>query len=372
MKKRVIALLCLLTALVTLFIPWSMAAGAYDDIYLVGVNDTVLLGLISADQMPVRRSGTIYAPCTVLDRKELGLSYALNRTAGTFTVYNRKRTLIFQLNGSGSADKEGNELTGRILTRNGVVFIPLRFIASFFDLNYSFYNLVLPDGTIPIARLCNEDAVMTDQQFGAQATQLAAGSLAQYLAAQASAAPSNARPSAAPSSSAIPRPVDICFAVTCTDGGGFQAILSAFDRVNCSALFLFSPDDLAQRDGDIRAAAAAGHQIGLLLPAQEPEAAFRQGNEQLRHILRSEATQVAFAQPGAGVQGNWWVWQGNVAPRGRGSATQAANLLTDVDAQRTARVTLNDSRITAQALQRNITTWAQRPYGIFTPTESVG
>lgn len=377
MKKRLLAVVCALVLAVGLLLPWSLAAGPYDDIYLVGVNDTVLLGLISAEQMPVRRSGTIYAPCTVLDHKELGLSYALNRTAGTFTVYNRRRTLIFQLNGSGSADKEGNELTGRILTRNGVVFIPLRFVANFFELEYSFYNLVLPDGTVPIARLCGEGAAMTDQQFGAQAAQLAAGPLAQYLAAQASAAPSgsvrpSADPSADPSPSAAPRPVDICFAVACTDGAGFQSLLASFDQANCSALFLFSPDDLAQRDRDIRAAAAAGHQIGLLLPAQEPEAAFRRGNEQLRHILRSEATQVAFtgAVDESQSNGNWWVWQGNVTPRGRSASAQAANLLTDVDAQRTARVTLHDSRLTAQALRRDLSTWRQRPYALFTPTES--
>lgn len=373
MRRRVLAVVCALALAMALLLPWSLAAGPYDDIYLVGVNDTVLLGLISADQMPVRRSGTIYAPCTVLDHKELGLSYALNRTAGTFTVYNRKATLIFQLNGSGSADKEGNELTGRILTRNGVVFIPLRFVASFFDLDYSFYNLVLPDGTVPIARLRGEGTAMSDQQFGAQAAQLAAGPLAQYLTAQASASPSG-KPSADPaaSPSAAPRPMDICFAVACTDGGGFQTLLTAFDRANCSALFLFSPDDLAQRDADVRAAAAAGHQIGLLLPAQEPEAAFRQGNERLRHILRAEATQVAFSGPVGEIQGSWWVWQGNVTPRGRGVAAQAANLLSDVDGQRTARVTLNDSRTTAQALQRNLPTWRQRPYDLFTPTESMG
>lgn len=387
MKKRLAATLCVLAIAVTLLLPWPAAAGVYDDIYLVGVNDTVLLGLINANQMPVRRSGVIYAPSTVLDNKELGLSYALNRTGGTFTVYNRKKTVIFQLNGSGSADKQGNELSGRILSRNGVVFIPLRFVASYFDLTYSFYNLVLPDGVVPIARIRGPEAVMSDQQFGAQATQLAAGSLAQYVAAQTPAAtptpvptptptpPPTARPTptpaASPSPSATPKPaVDLCFAVLCTDGGGFQSLLTAFDRVNRSALFLFSPDDLIRRDSDVRAAAAAGHQIGLLLPAQEPEAAFQRGNELLQHILRCEATQVAFTADPDDPAGGWWVWQGNVQLHGRSAAVQAANLLEDVDARRTARVTLTDSRTAAQVVQRALPTLAQTPYTIFTPTEA--
>ena len=132
MKKRLLALLCVLAALLVLLIPWSYAAGTYDGVYLVGVNDTVLLGLINETQMPVRRGSVIYAPYTVLDNKELDLSYALNRSGGTFTIFNREGSLIFQLNGSGAADKKGGEYTQGIITRNGVVYIPLRFVCSFF------------------------------------------------------------------------------------------------------------------------------------------------------------------------------------------------------------------------------------------------
>ncbi len=368
MKKRLVALLCLLAALVTLLVPWTAAAGPYDGIYLVGVNDSVLLRLITADQMPVQRSGTIYVPYNVLDNKELGLSYALNRTGGTFTIFNRKQTLIFQLNGSGSADKEGNEYDGRIITRNGVVFFPLRFVASFFGLTYSFYNVVLPDGTVPIARVCTAQASMSDAQFGASAAQLVAAPVSQYLASQATPSPS-VWPSASPSPSAQPDPTSICFAVACTDGGGFDQLLTTFRSARLSALFLFSPDDLARRDGDVRAAAAAGHQIGLLLGSEDPEGDFRRGNRQLGHILRSEATQVAFLQGGQ-TEGNWWVWSGNVSARGRSVSAQADNLAQDVGARRVARVTLNDSNVTAQALRRNMSAWSQRPYTLFTPTET--
>ncbi len=373
MKKRLTALLCLLAAFVALALPWTQAAGTYDGIYLVGVNDSVLLRLITADQMPVRRSGTIYVPYSILDNKDLGLSYALNRTGGTFTIFNRRQSLIFQLSGSGSVDREGNEQDGRIITRNGVVFIPLRFVASYFGLTYSFYNLVLPDGTVPIARVCTEQASMSDAQFGASAAQLVAAPLSQYLASQATPAPSAnpPRPSAAPSPSpsARPDPCDICFAVACTDGSGFSQLLDAFEGAHLSALFLFSPDDLLQRDDDVRAAAAAGHQIGLLLGRDDPQEDFRLGNQRLGHILRAEATQVAFLNGGR-TEGNWWVWEGNVAPRGWNISAQAENLAKDVSARRVARVTLNDSRVTARALQRTLPSWTQRPFSLFTPTET--
>ncbi len=378
MKKRLVALLCLLAALVTLLTPWSLAAPAYEEVYLLGVNDTVLLGFINDSLMPVRRSGTIYAPYTILDNSDLGLSYALNRTAGTFTIFNRTDTLIFYLNSSGAVDTDDNSYTDRIIARNGVVFLPLRFVASFFGLSYSFYNLVLPEGSVPIARVCTDKASLSDKEFGTQAATLVASPLRQYIAAQASPSPSvtgtpspgvTAPPAPSPSPSAQPRPVNLSFAVYCTGGGGFQTLLDAFASARCSALFLFDPADLAQRDADVRAAAAAGHQIGLLLPQEEPEAAFARGNELLRHILRSETSQVAFPDGGA-KEGNWWVWSGNVFPRGGGPTAQADSLAQGVEAQTRARVTLNDSRTTAQALRRNLPAWSQRPYTITTPTET--
>lgn len=380
MKKRLPALLCLAAVLLTLLAPRSEAAGAFEGVYLLGVNDTVMLNFITAELMPVRRVGAIYAPCTLLDNKELGLSYAVNRTGGTFTVYNRKQTLIFQLNRSGAADKEGNSYSERVISRNGVVFFPLRFVAEFFGLRYSFYNLVLPEGTVPIARVCTAQAALNDTQFGASAAQLVAAPLRQYMESQATPAPS-APPSSTPTpnpptpaaepSAAPVTPVDVSLAVACTDGEGFQTLLDAFAAAGYSALFLFSPDDLAARDGDVRSAAAAGHQIGLLLSADTPEEDFQRGNRLLGHILRAETNQVAFLSGGA-QEGNWRVWTGNVAPRGRGASAQAANLAADVAAasQGVARVTLNDSRTTAQALRQEMGTWARAPYTLVTATEA--
>ena len=369
MKKRLVALLCLLAALVAILVPWSTAAGPYEDIYLVGVNDSVILRFISADQMPVQRAGVLYVPYTVLDNTELGLSYAMNRTGGTFTIFNRKQTLIFPLNGSNSTDKAGAEYSGRVITRNGVVFIPIRFVASYFGLTYSYYSITLSDGTVPIARIRTSQSVLGDTQFGNTAAQLVAGPLSQYVASQVQTVTPTPSSNPSPSPSAQPNPSNISFAVACTDGSGFSQLLTTFENARLSALFLFSPDDLLTRDDDVRAAAARGHQIGLLLGRDDPEGDFRLGNARLAHILRAEATQVAFPNGGS-TQGNWWIWSGNVSPRGRTVSAQAENLAQDVNAQRVSRVTLNDSSTTAQALRRNISTWSQRPYTLFTATET--
>ena len=373
MKKRIITLCLLLALLLALFGPGTTATAAYEDVYLLGVNDTVMLGFINAQSMPVRRDGSIYAPCTLLENPDLELSYAINRTGGTFTVFNRQKTLVFQLNRAGATDREGNSYNARVISRDGVVFFPLRFVAEYFGLTYSFYNLVLPDGNVPIARVRTPQASLSDTQFGASAATMVAVPLRQYMDSQTVTPPAVNPPSPdlppSPSDGNQTAPVDISFAVACTDGAGFQILLSAFASARYSALFLFSPDDLLTRDGDVRAAAAAGHQIGLLLGADDPEEDFRVGNERLGHILRSETAQVAFLSGGARA-GNWKVWTGNIAPRGSGVTTQANNLESDISAaQSVARVTLNDSRTTAQAVQRNIRTWSQSPYTLVTATE---
>lgn len=385
MKKRLAALLCVLTALVAVLIPWSQAASIYNGVYLVGVNDTVLLGLISESQMPVRRGGVIYAPYTVLDNKELELNYALNRNGGTFTIFNRKHTLVFQLNGAGSSNQKGEEYTQGIITRNGVVYIPLRFVCNFFDLTYSFYNLVLPNGTVPIARLRTADATLSDAQFGTQAAQLVAGPLGQYIAAQATPEPSSTphpTPTPTPAAPATPTPstppqaADVSFAITCTDPDGFSSVLGTLAQYQVKALFLFPVDTLPEQDAQVRSAAAAGHQVGLLLTSADPYDELRRGNALLSHILRYEATQVALQgdAAGAGAAGEedalWWVWPENTRLRTGGVAAQARSLLQDVSDRGDAYVTLPSSTRSAQVLQRVLPTLTQRPYTIHLQTEA--
>lgn len=384
MKKRILAVFCAAALVFGLLFTWAAGANPYENTYLVGVNDTVLLGLINQNRMPVMRSGVLYAPSTVLDSGDLGLSYAYNKNGGTFTIYTREKTLIFYTTGAGAADKQGNEYDDRIFIRSGTVFIPLRFVASFFGLTYSYYSVNLGDGSVRIARLCSETAQLDDQRFGAQAAQLAQQSLDQYVAAQATPTPTPAptptptpvptpvvvTPPPGPTPSASPeRPATVYLAVNCTDGAGFSALLDALARRQASALFLFAPADLARRDEDVRRAAAAGHQIGLLLPQDDPQPAFEEGNRLLGHILRANATQVGFLG-GNAQEGNWQTWSGNVFPRGRTATVQARNLIEDIQAAGVARVTLTDSGGGASLLSEVLPQLTQSPYTLRVATET--
>lgn len=389
MKKRVIAMLCTL-ALVLALLPFSMGAGSYDNIYLVGINDTVMLNLINDNYMPVRRLGVIYAPYTILDNKELGLSYALNKTSGTFTIFNREKTLIFYTTGDGAYDKEGNTYTDRIFARNSNIYLPLRFIANFFGLTYSYYNIPMSEGIVPIARLRNDRSQLTDGQFGVAVVKLASQAVSQYAASHASPTPSaptvsaSAEPiptptptrpptviaPATPTPAPTPTPQRLTFsmAISASDGAGFSEILNILEQNHLTVLFLFSPEDLIDRDDDVRSAAAKGHQIGLILGENDPFEDFSKGNRLLKHILRSETTQVYFQ--GEAAEGSWWVWKNNVFLRGKTAQNQAENLILDLENRTFGRFTLPDSSGGAATLKRLVAELKNHSYTYRIPTES--
>lgn len=391
MKKRVIVLLCVL-ALCLACLPLAMGVEATENIYLVGINDAVMLNLINDTYMPVRRLGVIYAPYTILDNKDLGLSYAVNRTNGTFTVFNREKTLIFYTNGDGCYDKSGNTYSDRVFSRNGNFYLPLRFLATFFDLTYSYYNIPMKEGIIPIVRLCNDRSQLTDGQFGSAVAGLAAQSITQYVAAHTTPSPStpatvaptaSATPTPTPSKpsvilptsptptpSAPPKAVTFSLAISAEDGAGFSDILKVLEQNHLSALFFFSVDDLVDRDEDVRAAAAKGHQIGLILGETDPNGDFSRGNQLLRHILRSE-TNLVLLKNTTERDENWCVWQTSVTLRGRTAQAQAKNLLSDLEGRGLSRLTFTDSSAASATLRRFLAELKNRSYTYRIPTETL-
>lgn len=166
------------------------------------------------------------------------------------------------------------------------------------------------------------------------------------------------------------RPGTVYLAVNCTDGGGFDQIMETLAARGRSALFLFSPQDLAQRDDDVRSAAAAGHQIGLILPEEGAQEAFAEGNRLLSHILHTGATQVAFSE-GEAQEGNWQVWRPNLTLRGRTVTQRVENLEADLQQRAPViRLSVTDTAGSAQVLQLALGTLTSSPYTLRTPTET--
>ena len=80
-----------------------------------------------------------------------------------------------------------------------------------------------------------------------------------------------------PTPSVAPQGGDVSFAIECTADDGFSDVLAALNQYQVKALFLFPVDTLVQQDSRVRSAAAAGHQVGLLLTGADPRGGISPG-----------------------------------------------------------------------------------------------
>ena len=367
MKKRCLAVFCAVALLFALNLPFASAA-TYDYIYFMAVNETLYpTTTLTDDSMPVVSGGVLYVPYTIFDTSytgvALGVYYNYSRQLGTFTIYDRQRMLVFDINGGNCADRD-TTYSARVIARNGKVFVPVAFVCDFFGLSCTTFPVTLTGGTVNMVRVCNNLASMEDAFFASAATFGMNKPLADYLRSK-EVAPSPTIPTipAVPSPPAVSptpqidgephRDTTVRLAFRCTDGQGLPAILRSLENQGVSASFYFRPEDLAHRDGDVRDLIARGHQVGLLLNADTAAEEFAQGNRLLAHIARMN-TRAVCLPAGETAQGDWTLWTdntGEVMGKATGSADLTRRALQALNRKKgTARLTLDDSITTTGAL----------------------
>ncbi|MEG0440880.1 MAG: hypothetical protein RR544_01075 [Oscillospiraceae bacterium] len=377
MKKRCLAVFCAVALLFALNLPFASAA-TYDDIYFMAVNETLYpTTTLTDDSMPVVSGGVLYVPYTMFDTSytgvALGVYYNYSRQLGTFTIYDRQRMLVFDINGGNCADRD-TTYSARVIARNGKVFVPVAFVCDFFGLTCTTFPVTLTGGTVNMVRVCNNLASMEDAFFASAATFGMNKPLSDYLRSK-EVSPSPSLPTAPAVSPTPPTNTEgethqgttVHLAFRCTDGQGLPAILRSLDNQGVSAAFYFRPEDLAARDGDVRDLIARGHQVGLLLHAETAAEEFVQGNRLLAHIARMNTRAVCFPAEET-AQGDWTVWTdntGEVMGKATGSANLTRRALQALDRKKgTARLTLDDSITTTGALPSLLASLTKNQYVI--------
>lgn len=145
-------------------------------------------------------------------------------------------------------------------------------------------------------------------------------------------------------------------AFRCGQGGDTATIAAALAPRGAYGLFFFSADTLAQRDDEVRALAAAGHKIGLLLDGGTPEEREEQarlGRELLAHILRA-GTDTALTADGSAPPDGWFGWNASVdgTPQGRSPSRQLQEIVRDGVHPSDCFLLLDDSAQSAELLPR--------------------
>lgn len=342
MKKRAAAALCAgMLLLLSIAMAGARAVGRVT-VYFMVVNETVLE--LRADTMPFMSGGDVYVPYTMFDPNVTGINLGVFALYGSNTamVYDRSGgMLVFDLAANTTETSDGTLLSQTAIRRNSMVFLPVALVCSYFDLDW---NMPVDPDYGFIVRVVNSSARLSYDEFLVAAKYVMTLRYNEYVRSigggerDPEPSASSASPSPTPTPTPTPTPAvthtpapsvpgvsppptpqggTVYLAFSCDSGGSTADIAAALERRSTFGLFFFRPEDLTARDDEVRALAAAGHKIGLLLDgadeaAREEQA--RYGNELLSHILRSGAS-IALTETGQAPPVGWFRWTTDVDGR---------------------------------------------------------
>lgn len=255
----------------------AFGSGTGAEVNLMAVNETVLLEL-TTENMPRTVGGVLYVPYTMLSNLstgiDLGLSSLYSATRRMVVVTNRgQRGIIFDLQTNTAEDLDGNPVPARAMVRNNTVFVPIDWLCQYFG-TISCSRTPTPYGTL--VRVTNANVILSDQSFVDAADSLLASSLSHYLESVGS-ANDDPIPSGGAQTSDPPSGAELYLAFRCGDEG--EECVRLVEGRELRSLFLFTPEQLKERDGLVRRLVGAGHTVGLLLTGESTEDCLAQGAE---------------------------------------------------------------------------------------------
>lgn len=381
MRKKWFAALCALVLLCScvLGLLGPASAASRRAIYFTAVNDTVME--LRDETMPFSSGGEIYVPYTIFDPNTTGIQLGVYASFGSNVAVFYGRTsgaLIFDLSQDTVTSSTGIKYTKRAIRHNSTVFVPVDLVVKFFNLSWSI--LVYP-GSGMVVRVKNASAQIADEVFITAGGHILESRYNTYLkesglpapepsssqgptgtvvlpfkppavtTEQPTASPSPSDPAPSENEPEQPKGGDVYVAVKCTPGGDAVALAAALDGRGSRGVFFFPVEELARRDGEIRALAAGGHKIGLLLDTGGPdtrEAQAQHGSELLSHILRAHAD-IALTADGSEAPEGWLAWPVTVDGTAgeRSSSLQTEDILRDAVRAGDTFLLLDDSAQTA-------------------------
>ena len=377
MRRKIICILCALALAAALF----PTASAVEDVCFTAINDNVLP--LTADSMPTWSSGTLYVPYSVFDAGSTGISLGTssiyNRYSGTVSVFSLRQVLIFDLNrGSCYNQHTGEALRGRAIIRNGKAYLPAAMVCSFFGLNAPSY-LSTPHGYL--VRITNPNqATLSDARFidaGSNAIQRRLREYNQSLQAQEDPESSAQQPG-----TTVPDPeptmIPTYLAFRCGVGQAGQSIAEALEQNSAVGLFFFPAEEVGRQGGLIRRLLAKGHSVGLLARGSTPEETrelLELGSRALETVAHSRTyfALVPDGQRQSLEESGWSCWEAGAdgVPDGSLSAySHALAVVRTLPKRDSARITMDDSAASAEAVPHLLRQLRERQYAVTVPRET--
>lgn len=364
-KKRILSVLCVLAACLALA-GASVSLGVVDNPSFVAVNDTLLP--LEDSFIPIAMNGQYYVPYTVLDDSVTGVSLGVfpiyNSTYNTLAVSNRELTLTFSLNSGTCVDQSGTSHNARAVTRNGQIYLPIRYVCEYFGLTYSsrvtsFSSLV---------RVRSASSILDDNSFVSSAQQKMQERLRDWRNSQSVTAEPEPSPTPTVTTPVPTQPetdksgVALYLAFRADETDGLEELLARLEYYRIYALFFFPAEELADYDAALRRVLCAGHGVGFLVSGTEPEEIARQtdeGNRLLTQIAHMNTRTVLVPDAAGGEELDaigaaagvvCWKTDLNARPDGRTASRQASTVLANADRYSEKVYILSDASAAGAAL----------------------
>ena len=276
--KRFKRALCLMLAALLLAGIAPFSAGAADSVCFLAANEKLFP--LSDETMPFWSNGSLYVPHTMLDGGELGIHYSRNAEKQLFTAYNLDSgSLTFDLVAGTIETNALKVIPGSAIVRGGLVFLPLRALCGFFDLDYIYTRVTYGY----LLRVKNSSDAFSNERFIEAASTPMAQRFAQYERALE---PDDSPP---PVPSTDDRPQNtvqqrtVYLAVESTAPEYTLPLLDA--ALPSRVAFLFTPQSLAGSGDLLRQLAARGGTIALRVDASAGAAETLSQIERCNHAL---------------------------------------------------------------------------------------
>lgn len=302
MKRRLgILLLCVLLALQ---VP-VLTARAEDRVYFTAAGSYVLP--LSDNTMPFWSGGYVYVASSIFTgaaREALNVSQVLDSSQEWVVLYSGGLSLTFNLSANCALDNDGNAYYPGAIRRNGTVFVPANTVSRYFNLVYSVIEV--EQGSMVWLR--QPSYTMPDKLYADAAQYQLNTVYADYLRAKEAAPPKGNTPGTAarpntpaaaedPAAELNGKHIALCL----TAGSDVSAMADALGSYDAGAALFFTPEEMARQGEVLRRAASAGHSIGILVNAGDPERTVAEqleaGNEALFRAACCK-TRLAYVQNG--------------------------------------------------------------------------
>ena len=279
--RKTLCLVLIFALLVCLCVP----ASADVSLFFVAVNDTIPLTLTI---LPTYSGGTLYVPYQVFDSQPCGVTPSYNQTKQTFVLLSRSKQMLFDLAAGTVSDESGTVSAANVLYRNGILYLPLTFCASHFDLKTTMLESA---GGYQVLRFTNGSEVYDDSLFIEKAENLITYRVQQYTD---SANQTQNRPQDHPNGgqqtsgddpAAEKQPATVYLAFT--DSSTMRSAAAALAEYDLQGSFFLTADEIRSDPALVFELLAAGHAIGVTAEADAPNPAeaLREANDALAGLL---------------------------------------------------------------------------------------